>query len=102
MNKIEIRRPRVEDVEPLNQFFVLVIKDTFSSERLVGFEEEIQSEIAHKRIQLNEDIEFRGAKRYFLIAWVDDKIVGTIAYGPASDFINRCTYGALTHWHWSG
>lgn len=32
MNDIEIRRPRIDDVEELNQFFRIVVEDTFAKE----------------------------------------------------------------------
>lgn len=32
MNEIEIRRPQIDDVEELNQFFRIVVEDTFAKE----------------------------------------------------------------------
>ena len=41
------------------------------------------------------DFENNGAKRYFLIALVNEQIIGTIEYGPASDLITECSNGTL-------
>ncbi|MCA1063299.1 GNAT family N-acetyltransferase [Rossellomorea sp. AcN35-11] len=97
MQTIEIRRPRIEDQEGLNQFFTTVIKDTFDKEGLSDLVDDIDSEIASKDHYLQSDLDSEGVERYFLIAWEKggDRILGTIEYGQSSDLINNCTDGAL-------
>jgi GNAT superfamily N-acetyltransferase len=93
----EIRRPQAEDCEELNQFFRIVITDTFGREGLSHLKEDIETEIATKNQFLKNDLESNGEKRYFWLA-IDkytDRIIGTIEYGPASELINVCTEGAL-------
>jgi GNAT superfamily N-acetyltransferase len=94
---IEIRRPRIEDQEELNQFFSTVIKHTFYSEGISELVDDIESEIESKKQYLKSDLESNGKDRYFLIASEKDgtDMIGTIEYGPASDLIHTCTNGAL-------
>lgn len=93
MCTVEIRRPRNEDIEEINQFFVTTIKDTFAREGLSELLNSIENEIEIKKEYLKCDINTNGKNRYFLIA-VDtncNKIIGTIEYGPPSELINNCT-----------
>ncbi|CAG9613360.1 hypothetical protein BACCIP111899_02575 [Bacillus rhizoplanae] len=97
MCNVEIRRPRIEDIEELNQFFSTTIKDTFAKEGLSELVDDIEKEIESKEQYLKCDFDSNGRNRYFLIA-VDkscNKVIGTIEYGPASQLINICTDRAL-------
>jgi GNAT superfamily N-acetyltransferase len=93
MQTVEIRRPRMEDIEELNQFFRIVITDTFRREGLAGLIEDIEAEIDSKNNYLQLDLDSKGDQRYFLIALAGNKIIGTIEYGPASELIKNCTNG---------
>lgn len=88
---IEIGRPEIDDINQLKEFFKLVITDTFIKEGIGGKRDDIKEEIEVKEKYLESDFESNGEKRYFLIAKDDNKIIGTIEYGPASDFIKKCT-----------
>ncbi|CAM3815514.1 GNAT family N-acetyltransferase [Mesobacillus thioparans] len=91
MLAVEVRRPRFEDREQLNEFFRAVITDTFTKEGIGHQLHEINEEIKVKRKYLNNDIESNGENRYFLIAFYDDKIIGSIEYGMANEVIKNCT-----------
>jgi GNAT superfamily N-acetyltransferase len=95
MQTVEIRRPGMEDIEELNQFFRIVITDTFRREGLAGLMDDIKAEIESKINYLQLDLDSKGEKRYFLIALAENKIIGTIEYGPASELIIECTEGKL-------
>lgn len=97
MYNVEIRRPRMEDNEELNQFFSTVIKDTFAREGLSQLLDDIENEIENKKKYLKCDFDSNGKNRYFLIALdrSGNKVIGTIEYGPASELINNCTDKAL-------
>lgn len=95
MKNIEISRPKFEDIELINEFFEIVIKDTFEKNDISDLINIIEEEIKDKRRCLNQDIESDGKNRYFLIAKEDDKIVGSIEYGPSNELINSCTNGKL-------
>ncbi|MFP7175307.1 GNAT family N-acetyltransferase [Priestia filamentosa] len=101
MNKVEIRRPRMEENEEIHQFFKTVIQDTFAKEGLSALLEDMENVIKDKKRYLKCDFDSCGKDRYFLIA-LDKKhnqVIGTIEYGPASDLINRCTNGELKEWN---
>ncbi len=95
VNHVVIRRPRIEDEEELKQFFNIVITDTFAREGLAEMVEDIKNEIEMKKKYLKADFDSNGEQRYFLIALDQDKIIGTIEYGAASELITSCTNGAL-------
>jgi GNAT superfamily N-acetyltransferase len=91
---VEIRRPRIEEMNELNQFFRKVITDTFTKEGIGEKLVDIEHEIELKKKYLASDFESHGAERYFLIAITADQIIGTIEYGPASNLICDCTNNA--------
>ena len=95
MINIEISRPKFEDIELINGFFEIVIKDTFERNGISDLVSTIVAEIEDKRRCLNQDIESDGKDRYFLIAKENDKIVGTIEYGASNELIISCTNGEL-------
>lgn len=84
MRNLEIRRPRPDDTEGLNDFFKIVITDTFIKEGIGDKLEDIASEIEVKKKYLESN------ERYFLIALDGEKIIGSIEYGPASELITNC------------
>jgi GNAT superfamily N-acetyltransferase len=95
MQNIEISRPKLEDIELINEFFEIVLRDTFERNGISDLVDTIAEEIEDKRRCLNQDIESNGTNRYFLIAKEDDKIVGSIEYGASNELINSCTNGKL-------
>jgi GNAT superfamily N-acetyltransferase len=95
MQKVEIRRPRTDDMAELHTFFRIVITDTFEREGLAGLIGDIEAEINSKKRYLQLDMDSKGEKRYFLIALAENKIIGTIEYGLASKLIQDCTNGKL-------
>ena len=56
---------------------------------------DIEAEMESKKKYLQMDLGSNGEKRYFLIALAENKIIGTIEYGPASELIQDCTNGDL-------
>lgn len=95
MINIEISRPNFEEIEPINDFFEIVLRDTFERNGISDLVDLIAEEIENKRRFLNQDIESDGKNRYFLIAKEHDKIVGSIEYGPSNELIISCTNGEL-------
>lgn len=95
MSELEIRRPRIHEIKQLNQFFSIVITDTFTKEGIGEKLDDIKAEIEVKEKYLESDFESNGEKRFFLIALDGDKIIGSIEYGPTSDLIRNCTNHAF-------
>ena len=65
MNEIEIRRPQIDDVEELNQFFRIVVEDTFAKEGISDLLDDQESEIESKRRYLKADLHSNGKSRHF-------------------------------------
>jgi GNAT superfamily N-acetyltransferase len=89
MLHVNIRRPTTEDREQLNDFFRTVIIDTFIKEGIGDQLNDITEEIEMKKRYLTSDFESNGEERYFLIAFFDDKIIGSIEFGPANEIIRN-------------
>ena len=94
MFNVEIRRPKREDIKPLNEFFETVITDTFNKEGIGDKVDDTKDEIEIKKAYIEMDIKRIGEKRFFLVALNDGKIIGSIEYGPVSDLIRKCTNNA--------
>ena len=92
---IDIRRPRIGDVEELHRFFKTVITDTFIKEGIGHLLQDMEDEIETKKAYLEWDLGSDGDRRYFLIALHEGKIIGSIEYGPASELISKCTNNEL-------
>lgn len=95
MREIEISRPKFEDIELINNFFEIVIRHTFERNGISDLVDTIDEEIEDKRRILNQDMESDGANRYLLIAKREEKIVGSVEYGPPNERIISCTDGEL-------
>jgi GNAT superfamily N-acetyltransferase len=95
MINVHINRPKIEDIEPINEFFQTVLRDTFEKNEILDLIDIMLDEFKDKRRCLNQDIESNGKDRYFLIAKEEDKIVGSIEYGISNDLIHSCTNGEL-------
>lgn len=95
MQKIEIRRPRIDDKEKLHLFFQLVITDTFEKEGILDLQEDINKELRTKRQLLKDDFDSEGKNRYFLLAidTATNEAIGSIEYGSSSELIQSCTKG---------
>lgn len=94
MNTITLDIPDFSDIEELNLFFSAVISDTFQKEVEGNCEAFILEEIEEKKVFLHEALASKGEKRFFLLAKKDQKIVGTIAYGPCGELIIEGSKGA--------
>ena len=97
MQGIEIRRPQEEDMLPLSHFFCIVVTDTYAREGLAERLDDISNEIEVKKGYLKSDLLHEVNGRYFLIALEEDRIVGTIEYGPSNHLIQSMTNGALSN-----
>ncbi|WP_042347968.1 GNAT family N-acetyltransferase [Bacillus massiliigorillae] len=94
MLNVGIRRPKIDDIKQLNDFFKTVITDTFIKEGIGEKLNDINDEIETKKKYIESDFESNGEKRFFLIALNGDKIIGSIEYGPVSNLIKKCTNNA--------
>lgn len=95
MIDVIVKRPKLVNFEQLNEFFRIVIVDTFNKEGIGHLVDDLANEMEIKDKYIENDLESNGEKRYFLIALVGDKIIGSIEYGPASDLIKNQAKGDL-------
>lgn len=95
MDQIQFRRPHIDEMEALNNFFRLVLEHTFETNGIGHLVDTLEGEIHEKGQHLYEDFESDGRSRLFIVAVHDGKIVGTIAYGPSNETIVDCSDGTL-------
>ncbi len=95
MLDIDISRAKIEDRELINDFFRMVLIDTFNKNEISELIDTLNDEIEDKRCCLNQDFESAGKDRCFLIAKDKDQVVGSAEYGPSNDLILSCTNGEL-------
>lgn len=93
---VTIRRPRPGDIEEIKDLFIQTIDDVFKRNN-INMPDLKAEEILEKEAFLKEDLDSGGKDRYFLVALVDNRIVGTIAIGPSNALIEEATNGALNH-----
>lgn len=87
MNNIKIFRPNIEDIQKINEFFELVLRDTFRKNHIENLQDLLAEEIECKKEFLAEDFKSNGEKIFFLIAKEGENIIGTVQYGPSNEVI---------------
>lgn len=95
--EIKIRQAGANDVDALASLFHEVIPHTFAKEGLPSDHEDAILEIDYKINQLNEHLEEK-SESYYLLATIEEKIVGTIWYGDSGDLIIEGSKGALENY----
>lgn len=90
MKNIIIRRPKLCDQQEINKLFEVTIQDAFDKEGVGDAIDDINEQICHKKTLLDEDLKSNGENRFFLIAVLNGKIVGTISHGLRSKLIAEC------------
>lgn len=93
MNNMEIIRPRPEDVKLINEFFEIVLRDTFEKNGISDMTELLEEEIQCKKDNLKQDMESGGRDRFFLIAKEENRIISTIEYSSPNELIISFTNG---------
>ncbi|WP_339320083.1 GNAT family N-acetyltransferase [Paenibacillus sp. FSL R10-2734] len=85
------------DYESTCRVFEESISDAFNKEGLGHLQEDIQSEIDHKKQKAFSSLDLANSDTYFLIAKMDETVVGTISYGPCGEAIQICAEHQLDH-----
>ncbi len=73
----------------MKNLFSSVIHDAFHKESNEPDPIEIQEEIDHQIEKLELDYKSNGKEEYFLIACLDEKIIGTLSFGKAGSVIQE-------------
>lgn len=95
MLNLKIERPQLKNIESIHRFFEMAITDTYFKEGIGHLEDDLREEIEDKKTFLQSDFDSNGEIRFFLVAYFEDTIVGTIAIGPTGNFIVAQTNGEL-------
>ncbi|MNO47913.1 Acetyltransferase (GNAT) family protein [compost metagenome] len=97
MNHFTIAALTVSDYKSTCRVFEESISDAFDQEGLGHLQEDIQSEITHKKQMALSSLDQANSDTYFLIAKLDENVVGTISYGPCGEAIQICADHQLDH-----
>ncbi|MCR8644459.1 GNAT family N-acetyltransferase [Paenibacillus sp. N1-5-1-14] len=90
---LTINRVTPQDASTAYQVFELSIADAFDKEGSGHLLSDIQSEIVHKKHLLDQALSPMGMDSdiLFLVAKLNDVVVGTISYAPCGDDVKVCT-----------
>lgn len=92
---LRISNSTQDDIKSVCQVFETSIPDAFEKEELGLLKENIHREIEHKKHLLDSSLNFTGSSTYFLIAKLDETVVGTISFGSCGEDIKKCTDNQL-------
>jgi GNAT superfamily N-acetyltransferase len=88
--EIIVTRPTGKDLIEIENLFLGTIKDTFKREGIdLSHSSDIKPEIKNCTDTLKRDFQSNGQDEYFLIAQINNKIAGTIAYGSVNNIIRN-------------
>lgn len=88
--QIQIERPLNEDVKEIQILFNTVIIDTFKRNCISeAYEGEIKYLVSRNTANVEKDLESKGSQEYFLIARVENKIVGIMGFGSPGKEIRK-------------
>lgn len=83
------------DLESTFQVFETSIPDAFEKEGLGLSKEVIHKEIEHKKYLLDASLDSADSDIYFIIAKLEDTVIGTISFGSCGEDIKKCTENSL-------
>lgn len=96
IHNLIISSPTQADLKSAYQVFDASIPEAFEKEGLGHLQEDIAREIEHKKHMLDESMNLT-TDIYFLMAKLDQTVVGTISYGPCGEEIKKCTNNQLVN-----
>lgn len=90
-----IRKADRNDLQGLDEFFELVLRDTFNKEGIGHLRSLLAEEIRNKQEQVRSVLTHAEERDLFLVALEEGAIVGTIAYVPCNAIICSLSNGRL-------
>lgn len=94
MNDLLIIKPTKKDIKLAYDVFEASITDAFEKEGLGYLKEDILKEIEDKKNLITDSLK-TDSDLYFLVAKIDDHVIGTISFGPCGNDIKKCTNNEL-------
>lgn len=98
LSKVIIEKAVLADEAQICSFFELMLIDTFKQNDIWEMQALLHEEIKEKCRFIHESLTEHHTQRYFLVAKFDDKIIGTIASGPANNDILEGSGGQCEGW----
>lgn len=94
-DKLTISNLTQADTLSVNQLFEASITDAFEQEGLGHFQDDIQLEIENKKRLVERALDPTITDIFFLLAKINEVVVGTISYKPCGEDIRICTENGL-------
>jgi len=83
------------DIKSTFRVFETSIPDAFEKEGLGLSKEVIRRDIEHKKYLLEASLDLTNTDIYFIIAKLEDTVIGTISFGSCGEDIKKCTENQL-------
>jgi GNAT superfamily N-acetyltransferase len=91
MDDVFIIKPTKEDIKSAYDVFEVSIRDAFEKEGLGDLKEDILAEIENKSNLFSYSLDNKDLDVFFLVAKLDERVIGTISFGPCGTDIKKCT-----------
>lgn len=95
INNIIISSLTKKDIKSACHLFEVSIPDAFKKEGLGNLKEDIAKEIEYKKYLINTALDNPDSNIYFLVAKLDNNVIGTISFGPCGSDIKKCANNQL-------
>lgn len=95
MDDLQISKLTQADAESAFQVYETAIPDAFEKEGLEDLKEDIHGEVTHKKHMLDTAISRPDSDIFFLVAKLNEAIIGAISFGPCGEDIKKCTDNRL-------
>lgn len=90
IDRLRVVRPQNEDIAAIEVLFERVLADNWEKNGLWELESDLREEISIKKEFLAIDFATQGKEKYFLIAKLDEQVIGTVEIGEANETIKAC------------
>jgi GNAT superfamily N-acetyltransferase len=87
LDKLIIERPGKKDSDAIYKVFEETIPDAFEKENLCHLTEDMLLEIESKKKLFDQVIKSSEGDTFFLVAKIEDEVIGTISFSPSSNDI---------------
>jgi GNAT superfamily N-acetyltransferase len=91
INGLLITNPAETDIKAVYKVFETSIPDAFEKEGLGSLKEDIYEQVIYKKHLFDTSLKLPNSDIYFLVAKLDETIVGTISFRPCGEDIKKCT-----------
>ena len=95
MNDLLITKPTREDITSAYAVFEASITDAFEKDGLGHLTNDIEYEIESKKNLLTTSLVNAKSGTFFLVAKMNDNLIGTVSFGPCSSDIKKFTNNQL-------